>query len=202
MIAMIIRLAICAALVLAEASGEILQYQVDFSSNTLTTTCFIICPASPLPPGMSDAWVGTFDLNSTDLATNGTYDVTSSFRSIRTFTDSTILTDFTSSGTVDAVVSGGAVTGFESDYMVSYDIVPNNGDTNYRATLDALSTGFFRLDWTATLVASPTVAAEDGDYSIGTPTPVPEPASLGWTSAITAMTVAFGSRRRIVDLTK
>jgi len=46
---------------------------------------------------------------------------------------------------VDAVVSGGAVTGFESGYMVPNDFVPNNANTSYRATLDAIATPFCSL---------------------------------------------------------
>ena len=112
------RLVLCLFVLLSAAVADPLTYQVDFSSSTLTS-CFIVCPPSPLPPGQNDAFSATFQLDSADLATDGSYDVTSTFASPRIFINPP-LTDLTETGTIDAVVSGGKVTDLTASWSAEY----------------------------------------------------------------------------------
>ena len=166
---------LCAAMT---ASATTLTYQVNFTSDTVTN-CFIICPASPLPAGGHDSWSASFQLDSSDLATDGSYDVTSSFTSARIFFPPGPLLDLTTSGTVDALVSGGVVT----------DLVTTNFQASYEEQIPQYMVlinfksggGYFRLDQNVTLIHTD-ISAEDGyntansiAYRIAAVTP--EPAS-------------------------
>lgn len=167
---------LCATL---STSATNLTYQANFTSNTVTD-CFIICPGSPLPVGGHDSWSATFQLDSADLGTNGLYDVTSSFTSTRIFFPPGPLLNVTTSGTVDAVVSGGAVS----------DLVTTNFQASYEEQIPQYMVfinfkaggGYFRLDQNVTLIHTD-ISAEDGystsnspAYSIAAVTP--EPASF------------------------
>jgi hypothetical protein len=155
------------------ATASTLAYQVSFSSNTLIPDCGIVCPPSPLPPGMSDSWTATFQLPSVDLATNGLYDVSLSFNSAKIFLSGGI-SGLVMSGAVAAQVSGGAVTDFESSLHVNYGWTA--ADFPVIMSLSAAG-GLFRLDSNVTVIKTD-ISAEDGTFTIQElTTAAPEPAS-------------------------
>jgi len=155
------------------ATAGTLTYQVNFTSNTLIPDCGIVCPPSPLPPGMSDSWSASFQLNSADLAVNGLYDVTSSFTSTKIFFPGTIQSLVTN-GSVQAQVTGGSVTDLVSAYQVSY----GSSSFDFPVIIGFVSGGgAFRLDTNYTVIKT-NISAEDGTFAIVAPTATtPEPAT-------------------------
>lgn len=156
-------------------AGATIPYQATFTSDTLQS-CFIVCTADPLPPGAHDQFTATFSLDSSALAANGTYDVTPSFSSVKLIPSPFTGTGLTTSGSVGAIVSGGAVTGLTSSgYQVFYVFEPTLG-WSMMSTLRTSGTNF-RLN-TLTQAFRTGNTSEDGNIAIQALTGTPEPASF------------------------
>ena len=170
---MILRLLSLLVLSLAAASAATLTYNVNFTSDTFRD-CFIVCPASPLPPGQHDEFTGQFQLDSSALAVDGQYDITSSFSATKLVPDPSA-PGLVLGGTVNAVVAGGAVTGLQGSRDAYYLIsVPLGWNTHNFLTLSDSS---FRL-YSISQAFRTGQFVEDGSTFIYELVAVPEPSSF------------------------
>lgn len=166
-----------------QAKAGIITYQADYLVVS-AQFCFTFC----FPGTTGGTFSETFTLSSSQLATDGSYDVTSSL------SPSFVVPGWTVSGyTADAMVAGGAVTDLAINYSATAEstIVVSFSTSGFNASGGSWS----RSDSTVAPGLSSNSDASSGTYTIRQlPAATPEPVSGAL--ALSGTTLLFLLRRK------